>query len=344
MNRHFHWLILLLVCHPLFANPIIVTYINEVQANPPSLQRIELHEIPEESSTTLNLSGYQIKTRAGVAIINSGVVLPAGGYVTIDATNTSGVFQINPICDTIIFRYNANSILDQVSWPYQPAGWRRAPAPSLNGSIALYRLNWLWENIMNWYIDSTPTLGSINDDWSSISGTVTHNQGIPAINHIVYASGRTGTSCGITNSLGQYTIQGLGADKYQISIYYNHNLVSTYSDSVDLGYNQHLTNINIIIPTGDIHEAHHSRIDAKQLRIKMINKSNLELSCLLQQPTRLIVHIYNLNGVLSKTFHYPQLPIGYHTFNLPLNLQNGIYFVAVHLNDKKIIEKLCLIN
>ncbi|MEO0075426.1 MAG: lamin tail domain-containing protein, partial [candidate division WOR-3 bacterium] len=135
MNRHFHWLILLLVCHPLFANPIIVTYINEVQANPPSLQRIELHEIPEESSTTLNLSGYQIKTRAGVAIINSGVVLPAGGYVTIDATNTSGVFQINPICDTIVFRYNANSILDQVSWPHQPAGWQKAPTPPLNGSI-----------------------------------------------------------------------------------------------------------------------------------------------------------------------------------------------------------------
>lgn len=344
MNRYSHWLILLLACHTSFANPIIVTYINEVQANPPSLQRIELHEIPEESSTTLNLSGYQIKTRAGVAIINSGVILPAGGYVTIDATNTSGVFQINPLCDTIIFRYNANSILDQVSWPYHPAGWQKAPAPPLNGSIAMYRLNSLWENIMNWYIDSTPTFGSVNDDWSSISGTVTQSQGIPAINHIVYASGRTGASCGITNALGQYTIQGLGADKYQISIYYNHYLVATHQDSIELGYNQHLTNINIIIPIGDIHQPNHSRISVKQFGIKMTNKSNLELSCLLQEPTQVIVHIYNLNGVLLKTFGYSQLPTGYHTINLPLNLQNGIYFVAVHLNNKKIIEKICVIN
>jgi len=249
-----------------YANPVFVSFINEIQTEPASLQRIEIHTTPVSGAGT-NLSGWWIRTRAGIATINQGVMIPYDGYVTIDATNTSGIFNLNAIADTLTL-YNSYGIpLQTVIWPAQPVGWNKAPAPPYGGSICLYRSPYYnyhftdWDRI-NWYIDSTPTFDELNNNWSSISGTVFNAQGQPASGLIVDAIGPNGTMCGLSDTAGHYNIFGLGAGKYWLTVYAVQQgiPVGNFPESVSVGYSQNVSNININLPISGIEQHAHSTL------------------------------------------------------------------------------------
>ncbi len=206
-----------------YANPFIETLISEFQTAPDSLERIELHAIP--SYMSVELGGWTITTNAGTATINPGMILPYNGYVTIDRTNTTGIFSLNDVSDTIKLRDNQGHWLDAVCWPKLLAWWRNAPAPPYGGSSAIYRSNTYWVET-NWYIDSTPTFNAPNDDWSSISGRILNQGGQPVRFAYVCAYGPTGGCDAESDSLGNYTVAGLGEGKYRVTAEYYNYLVS----------------------------------------------------------------------------------------------------------------------
>ncbi|MEO0115549.1 MAG: carboxypeptidase regulatory-like domain-containing protein [candidate division WOR-3 bacterium] len=206
-----------------YANPFIETLISEFQTAPDSLERIELHALP--FPYPVNLGGWTITTNAGTATINPGTILPYDGYVTIDRTNTTGIFSLNDTLDTINLYDNRGFWVDGVTWPSLPAGWRNAPTPPYGGSSAIYRSNTYWIET-NWYIDSTPTFDGPNDDWSSISGRILNRSGQPIFNAYVRAYGPTGGCDAESDSLGNYTVAGLGEGKYRVTAEYYNYLVS----------------------------------------------------------------------------------------------------------------------
>lgn len=115
----------LLCCTSLaFSNPIPVYIINEFQTSPDSLQRIELHwSVEDFSFYPETLLGWKIVTSYGTATIDTSLVLDSN-YVVIDSTNTSGVFKLGEIRDTIeiiAVHEHGESIVEYLSYPeYAP--------------------------------------------------------------------------------------------------------------------------------------------------------------------------------------------------------------------------------
>ena len=233
-------MILLMPLTVILANPIMEAYINEIQVSPDSLERIEIYN-PDDSNW-INLSNCQIRTNSGIAIIDDSTFIPGNSYFIIDSTNTNGVFSLDDESDSIFI--NASNVRGIYSYPVLPAGYGHGPTPPLNGSVAFYPSFHLYE-YSNWYIDSTPTFGSANDDWSSISGRVLDQDSNLAVYHEITATGPMG---GISFYPQQpYSLCGLGAGKYWVQARFYGDWFP-YPESIELGYNEHLTGYDIIFP------------------------------------------------------------------------------------------------
>uniref|UniRef100_A0A7C6EEW5 T9SS type A sorting domain-containing protein n=1 Tax=candidate division WOR-3 bacterium TaxID=2052148 RepID=A0A7C6EEW5_UNCW3 len=320
-----------------YANPYIETLISEFQTAPDSLERIELHALP--FPYTIDLGGWTITTNAGTATINPGTILPYNGYVTIDRTNTSGVFSLNDISDTIKLCDNRGYGVDEVSWPSLPAMWGCSPTPPYGGSGALYRSNTYWMEI-NWYIDSTPTFDAPNDDYSSISGRILNQNGQPVVGAEVRAYGPTGGCDGYSDSLGDYRVAGLGEGKYWVFANYR-NYSAHYSDSVYVGYSQHITGINITLPLSGIAEP--DKLITNNISFSFPNpvKDGSKISFNLPKTARVIMKVYDAQGVLIKTIGQKRLNKGNHQIEFNLNQFPGIYFLIADIDGQRAItEKL----
>lgn len=331
----------------MFANPILITYIHEVQAAPDSLERIELHDSFFPSGTT-NLSGWTITTRAGTATINAGVILQDSNYVIIDATNTTGILHIDEISDTILLRNSSGYSIDLVFWPSLPAGMGgRAPAPPYGGSISLYRApyNFYDTNQINWYVDSTPTFGMINDNWSSISGRVLNSQGQPMLNHYIIARGPTGSSSGLTDALGYYTVGGLGQGKYWLTVNYQYNPpIGNYPDSIYVGYSQNISNININLPFVGIEQNDISSSIDKLISVQSPIRTNSKISFILPYENEVLVKLYDTKGSLLRTLLNQKLSAGQHQIELNTILHPGVYFLNVDFGKQKMTKKIISVN
>jgi hypothetical protein len=227
------------------ANPIYESYITEIQVAPDSLERIEIYN-PNDFAQ--DLSNSQIITSAGIAFVNDSTFIPAEGYFVIDSTNTHGVFSLNDESDSI-FLYGYYSVIEETyKYPVLPAGYGHGPTPPYNGSVALFT-QYIGDpyNYSNWYIDSTPTFGSDNNDWSSISGMVLDQDSNPAVFHEISASGPMGGLNYYPHNIQPYSLRGLGVGKYWVQARLGYNWYS-YPESIDLGYNEHLTGYDIIFP------------------------------------------------------------------------------------------------
>jgi hypothetical protein len=320
-----------------YSNPFIVTYINEFQTTPDSLERIELHETP--SFGQIDLSGWTITTSAGTATINPGTILPYNGYVTIDNTNTTGIFSLNEVRDTINLYDNRGYWVDGVCWHSLPACWGNAPAPPFGGSSTIYHENWAaYENPVNWYIDSTPTFDQPNDDWSSISGRVTNQSGQP-VRVEVCADGPCGGSVGFSDSLGNYTIAGLGEGKYWLTTFSFNYPQGNYPESVYVGYNQHITGINIILPFSGIEQVNKSTTPIILFSLSNPISDNSKISFILSNKAKAIIKLYDAQGTLVRILSNGILNSGSHQFGLNLNTIPGVYFLDIKIGEQKAITK-----
>jgi len=240
-------IILLMPSLIVLANPIFDSYITEIQVAPDSMERIEI--INPNDSLWIDLSNCQIRTNAGIAIIDDSTIILPNSYFVIDHSNTHGFFSLNDTTDSIILE--TSSVQGVYKYPVLPAGYGQGPTPPFNGSVSFYTIGHDIFSYANWYIDSTPTFGSENDDWSSISGRVLDQDSNLAYYHEISATGPIG---GITSYPTQpYYLQGLGAGKYWVQARFGYNWYA-YPESIDLGYNEHLTGYDIIFPFDAVHE------------------------------------------------------------------------------------------
>lgn len=156
-------LVALMVCAS--ANPIMIKVVNEFQVAPETSERIEfkLFRIPAPDTffDPVDLYGISVKTPVSIAVIDTHLILPGNGFVVIDSTFLSGSFDLPDSASYILVTQGWR---DSVSYPYP------APTPPSGSTAALfYGYSYYpmdgYYMFGDWYIDVTPTLGAVNDDY-----------------------------------------------------------------------------------------------------------------------------------------------------------------------------------
>jgi len=235
------------------ANPVVLTFLNEFSADPEH-QWVELCARPLTIGDTW-LTGWRITTSCSECTLDC--LLPDGGMVVIDSQGLanhevgSGTFRLNPEEDVITLHTPGWD--EGVGYPRTPTDIGAAPCPPLHGSSSFWNHCPYMEQCFNWYMDSTPTPGAENDDYSTIAGHVLVDY-LPDNSQLyVYASGPYGNRCvGETCLTTSYTVPGLGAGPYQLSatmIWPHGSWNGERPDLVEVGYSQVLTGVVIDLRT-----------------------------------------------------------------------------------------------
>lgn len=136
------------------ADPLPLYIINEYQTAPDSLERIEFHWFPE-FEIGRNLRGWRIVTKAGTAWVSESIFLDTG-YVVIDSSNTSGIFDLGDEEDYVSIE---GTIYDEIVYPDLD------PAPPEGASVSLFFIWYSDKDRVDFdhYIDNSPTFGWAND-------------------------------------------------------------------------------------------------------------------------------------------------------------------------------------
>jgi hypothetical protein len=174
-----------------------------------------------------------------------------------------GTFHLNPLSDSLMLRSDFGDA-ESVRYPVFPTGRGSAPAPPPGASVACYTSPDNMADAGNWYVDSTPTRGGPNDDYSSIGGRVDIDSALTLDWMTVRASGRYGTmNIGCRESVGEYVLRGLGAGAYLVTmsadVWELGYIEVTYPESVRVGYSQAIGGINFRIPSSAVAEQQQPR-------------------------------------------------------------------------------------
>jgi hypothetical protein len=167
------WCILLVLVCALNANPVIVEVMNEFQVAPYDSERVELRYLRSSALDTVFINTFPlynntISTPAGIATIDTNIALINMEQIVIDRSVLSGNFGLPDDSGFI----SLVEWFDSLDYPGPVTVWQYAPAPPAFWSAAkfhcyMFRSDyfeyWL---ISDWYVDSTPTFGLPNDDYS----------------------------------------------------------------------------------------------------------------------------------------------------------------------------------
>lgn len=329
-------LVLLCLAVTAAANPIVVVMYSEVRVAPDSLEAIELYPY-ENVVCPMDLSGYRIVTHAGTAFIDSGVVLEESSFVVIDRSNTTGTFSLGDSCDRV-------EILDQSGWPIgvaplqYPDGLYDSPAfvPEPGLSAALYQ-RWVnrWPDPFfwyRWYIDSTPTFGSGNDDTlGRISGRVLDDRGLPVYGAWVTMRNRHGTDYTYTDSSGRYSIFPVGPGVYELIAQKTGHLPGVFPDSVRLGTNQQVDTVDIWL----------YRVGVEEVRAWTPPGYPSALAIEADRAGSADVRIYDVSG-REAWRRAVDLKPGRNLVRLGAYLRTGNYFVRVRFDGQTYRGKLTM--
>ena len=229
-------------------NPTLETYVNEFGFDDDGLGWVELHAAPYPDE--VNMSDWLLTTNTSVCTL--AYTLPYEGFLVVDSVSLAGgdyghgTFRLDPAGDTIRL-FAGPQFEDEVAFPVLPADWGRAPMPPDHGSASVLNEEAGYAQSINWYIDSTPTPGWYNNDYSMVTGTVTWAPGRNFYMVYVAVSGPMGNAYSLVVASGDtYEATGLGAGRYEV---YARDWSSGervfYSDSVDVGYSQTVPDINL---------------------------------------------------------------------------------------------------
>ncbi len=167
------------------ANPIAVYIVNEFQVAPDDSELLELRYFRSAAGDTVYSDSFplvntQITTPPGQSFIDTSIYLPGMGYVVIDSSMLTGPFGLPEDSGYIIVTNTPIGWGDSVAYPRLCI-----PTPPIHCSAAKFHF-YYWDiggyNLgYDWYIDSTPTFGSDNDDYPgcSISGNIYDHNGAP---------------------------------------------------------------------------------------------------------------------------------------------------------------------
>ena len=299
------------------ANPVIFTYLSEVGVDS-AHQFVELHYGPFGPPPDIN--GWQLVTSASVCTLTR--ELQYDEFLVVDSEALAlgdighGTLRLNPSGDSLFLVNDTGVVEDGVCYP------RYAPLPPATGSIAFWNYDCQAGQSMNWYVDSTPTPGSDNDDYSSIAGTVTGTGGITLVEAYVFVAGTGGGGSGYQQT--GYTISGLGAGTYQVradGFYRGQFYRGVYPESVTVGYSQEVVGIDFAIPPAGVAETQ----SAPVLPLMRLSGRALLLSSDGTAPMN--VQIYNQVGSRVAEYDLGSFS-GEKRFELPATLSPGIYFAT----------------
>jgi len=326
------------------ANPVAEIIFSEIQTAPDSLERIELHIY--SGQPMYDLSGVRVVTRAGTAVIDSGVVLQDSGYVVIDRTNTTGTFSLADDSDHVRLYFPGDT------WPYfeltYPANPYLSPnkswAPGPGQSCALYQ--WWeyvppgeWWDCYTWYSDETPSFGSRNDDTlGGISGHIYDDRGLPVNNATVRISSSQGaavmTSGYRWNWPAGYFLQGpTGPGTFTVTAECPDHLPGAYPDPIVLLPNEH-RQIEITLYRVGVAEngANAARVGLRQRGRALVLEAD--------RPGKAFVTVHDLLGRVRQS---EKVVLVSGSYELPLYLlSSGVYFASCRFEDTTSSAKLVL--
>jgi hypothetical protein len=307
------------------ANPYVLTVLNEVSVDP-AHEFVELHGAPDNQSIDLN--GWQLVTTTSACTLTH--YLQYNEFVVIDSEALAlgevahGTLRLNPLEDSVTLFDSAGRLADWVCYPRDPKGHGKGPLPPIPGSIAFWNCIDGDDQSMNWYIDSTPTPGSKNDDYGMIAGSVAGTGGVTLDEGEVVACGQEGRChCWLSHETG-YSISGIGAGTYQVSAtgtYNGRSYYGVYPESVTVGYSQVVSSIDLVIPLAGVAETP----SAPLLRLLRVSGRALLLSGDGSMP--MTVQIYNQVGARVSAFQLG-LVVGEKRIELPSTLASGVYFAT----------------
>lgn len=360
--KKFLFSILFLIANALFSNPVWLYEIDEFQVAPDSLEKIEL--IWNGYNWGETLDGYMVITLEDTAFIDSGVYPDSSGYIVLSEANTSGIFNLNDIHDSVSI-IKTSGVYEGMPLSYYPSDIY-TPTPPINTSTSFTEicigfcqgtsgLDWCYSP--DCYIDSTPTFGDNNDDypWSAkISGKVFDENSLPITGIALCAepppcSGvvyfyKYDSKSGVD---GGYLFDSLAPQVYIVyvkdSIY--------YSDTVKYIKPYALTpieNLNFYLKKFGINENSYS--EAKTFKI-LSNPTRtgtyIEFSTI--KSTLVKLSVYNISGSLVRKLLNENKPSGKHkiywdaTTESGSRLRPGIYFCRLKAGNKTFTKKLILI-
>jgi hypothetical protein len=256
---------LLVVAGAASANPALLTYMSEVGFDSAGRPWVEFGMQPPGHEGSLR----DVLLVTGSSVCTLDFDLDPGQYVVLDSEVVAqgelahGTFRLNPLSDSLMLRSDFG-VAESVRYPVFPTGLGSAPAPPPGGSVACYTSPDNMADAGNWYVDSTPTRGALNDDYSSIGGRVDIDSTLNLRWVTVQASGWYGTmSWGLQDTVGEYVLRGLGAGANLVTmaadVWELGYVVVTYPESVRVGYSQAIGGINFRIPSSAVAEQQQPR-------------------------------------------------------------------------------------
>ncbi|HTW92465.1 MAG TPA: hypothetical protein VMH22_12250 [bacterium] len=322
------------------ANPYIETGLSEVSVNP-AHQFVELNCKPEPMP--IDLSGWRILTSLSACTLTC--QLPQDSYLVVDSEALAighighGKLRLNPLGDSVVVYDTTGNDVDDVRFPSYPTRDGNAPLPPPTGSIAFWNDGDSGSQGMNWYIDSTPTPGEANDNYSTIAGTLTGIGGITLDNAGVEASGRYGhdVACGLYHKTN-FSIEGLGAGTYRVSAdgsYNGQEYRGVYPESVTVGYSQVVSGIDLVIPLAGVAETPSAQLHP------LMRVSGRALLVTGDGTAPVSVQLYNQIGSRVSVFDLGPLK-GEKRIELPVTLAPGVYFARCRSGGRTAKTKLVL--
>jgi hypothetical protein len=335
-----------LVCASLEANPLWMTFLNEISVGMDDMNEwIELHSAPE--SAPVNILGWSIVTTGGTAVITLDEVL-GSQHIVINSSNTSGVFTLDDVEDTLYLLDEEGDLLEVVVWGYDGwfldipmSGFPTPPDPFISAS----RFNettylcdpYISDQYISWYFDFTPTPGDENDGTGVIWGTVSDPDGALLGGAVVVAEGPYGyqsdATCSQGPSTGTFMLLGLGAGPYWVTCTHSEYGSISYGDSIYLGAGD-----TIFIELSFAGQAIEERksIEDTPLNIKVVGR---EVVAYVDEPLEVRFSLYDASGRFLERVFQGVLFEGTHFFKLA-NYPTGVYFLK--LESPKVVKSIKL--
>ena len=322
------------------ANPFVETYLSEVGVDS-AYQFVELNCAPQPQS--VDLSGWQIITSTSVCTLTcylreSDLPLVVDSEALAWGEVGHGKIRIAPLGDSVLLIDDTGVVEDHVHFPRYPTGHDCAPLPPSHGSIAFWNYDDAEDQSMNWYVDSIPSPGWPNGDYSTIAGTISGTGGVTLDEICLDASGTHGHCHRGLWQQTSYSICGLGAGTYQVTAwatYNGHVYDIVYPESVTVRYSQVVGGIDFVIPLIGVAETP----SAPLLPSTRVSGQALLLTSDGTAPVD--VQLYNQVGSRVSSFDLGPIK-GEKRIELPATLTPGVYFASCRFGERTLRTKIVL--
>jgi len=313
-----------------WANPYVATLINEFGTDGPYGPWVELH--PRPFFRDLDMDGWVIATSTSCCTLNCEISSWDPYIVISDSTRGEywhGTFELNPVADSILVWNTTNQNWpdsERICYPDTPPWWRGAPVPPPGASSALWNYDAYEDQSINWYVDSTPTPGEENDDYSTISGSVRGSGGQVPDYVTIYCRGPNGSCHGETYQSAAYHVDGLGPGTYEakaVAKFGSTYHTVYYPESVAVGYSEERTGINITIPMSGVAAPSQADLEFELL----VGNGVIAVVC--PELTDADLSLVDPLGRQAAVLHRGTLSAGRHRFALPSSLRAGPYFALM---------------